>query len=296
MRFYIVDVFAERKYEGNPLAVLLPKRALAAAEMQQIAKEINFSETTFIMSDQREENGGYNVLIFTPDMEIPFAGHPSLGTAFVIHHVLDQQKSPLITLNLRVGPIPVSLADGETQELWMKQPQPAFGEPIDPAVIADLLQIGLEDIRTDFPILVSSTGLPSVIVPLKTLKAVQNCVIDHKPYKAFLENVADANILVFTEETVHEQNDLHVRVFVNDTGYYEDPATGSANGNLAGYLLEHEFMQSSEIRLRVEQGYAIGRPSLLHIAASKSSGGTFDIRIGGKVFFVAKGEWLAANS
>ncbi|GAA0136243.1 PhzF family phenazine biosynthesis protein [Paenibacillus sp. YSY-4.3] len=290
MEFYIVDVFAEQKYQGNPLAVLLPDRELTSEEMQQIAKEINFSETTFIMSD-KQEDGGYPVRIFTPDVEIPFAGHPSLGTAFVIHHQLDPNKSRHILLNLGVGQIPVSFAEGSDNELWMKQQQPVFGEAIAPSVIAEILQVPVEDIQSAFPIHVSSTGLPSVIVPLKTLDAVQKCEVDPKKYKNFLENTADANLLVFTQETLHEQNDLHVRVFVNDTGYYEDPATGSANGNLAGYLLKHEFLQSSVIQLRVEQGYAAGRPSLLHIDAAQRSG-AYDINIGGQVFFVAKGEWL----
>lgn len=290
MEFYIVDVFAEQKYQGNPLAVLLPDRELTTEEMQQIAKEINFSETTFIMSG-KQRDGGYPVRIFTPDVEIPFAGHPSLGTAFVIHHRLDPDKSRHILLNLGVGQIPVSFAEGSDNELWMKQQQPIFGEAIAPSVIAEILQISVEDIQTAYPIHVSSTGLPSVIVPLKTLDAVRKCEVDPRKYKAFLENIADANLLVFSEETLHEQNDLHVRVFVNDTGYYEDPATGSANGNLASYLLKHECLQKSVIQLRIEQGYAAGRPSLLHIDASKN-GDAYDINIGGRVFFVAKGEWL----
>lgn len=290
MEFYIVDVFAEQKYQGNQLAVLLPKREVSTQEMQKIAKEINFSETTFILSD-KQKDGGYPVRIFTPDVEIPFAGHPSLGTAFIIHNLLDPNKSKHINLNLGVGQIPVTIEGELDNQLWMKQNQPTFGDPIEPAVIADLLQMNIKDIDPRFPIHVSSTGLPSVIVPLRSLDAVQDCVIDHKKYKMFLEDVTDANILVFTTETLHEQNDLHVRVFVNDTGYYEDPATGSANGNLAGYLLKHEFLQSSEVRLRVEQGYAVGRPSLLKINAARRNG-TFDINVGGQVFLIAKGEWL----
>ncbi len=290
MDFYIVDVFAEQKYQGNQLAVLLPRQELTTTEMQQIAREINFSETAFIMSDKQEDSG-YPVRIFTPDMEIPFAGHPSLGTAFVIHHRLDPHRSRHIKLNLGVGQIHVTIDEDSDHELWMKQKQPAFGDALEPAIIADLLQINIKEIDTRFPIHVSSTGLPSVIVPLRSLEAAQACAIDPRKYKAFLNDVANANLLVFTAETLYEQNDLHVRVFVNDTGYYEDPATGSANGNLAGYLLKHEFLGSSEIRLRVEQGYAVGRPSLLHIDAAMR-GGAYDINVGGQVFLVAKGEWL----
>ncbi|NIK71187.1 PhzF family phenazine biosynthesis protein [Paenibacillus sp. BK720] len=290
MQFYMVDVFAERKYQGNQLAVLLPDRELETSEMQQIAKEFNFSEITFITSG-KQVDGGYNVRIFTPDAEIPFAGHPSLGTAYVIRHLYEKEGKDPILLNLGVGQIPVSFEGGENPVLWMTQKQPAFGESIDPSVIADILQINVEDIAADFPIRVASTGLPAVIVPVKTLEAVKRCAIHQQKFARFLRETADANLLVFTEETVHEESDLHVRVFVNDTGYYEDPATGSANGNLAGYLLEHEVLGASDIRLRVEQGYSVGRDSLLLIDASKKNG-EFEIKIGGKVFPVARGEWL----
>ncbi|GLX69997.1 PhzF family phenazine biosynthesis protein [Paenibacillus glycanilyticus] len=293
MQFYMVDVFAERKYQGNQLAVLLPDKELATSEMQQIAKEFNFSEITFILSD-RKTDGGYEVRIFTPDLEIPFAGHPSLGTAYVIRHLLEEDlKDEPVVLNLGVGQIPVSFSEGEGDipVLWMKQKQPEFGAAIDPAVVAGILQIDPEAIDAKYPIRTVSTGLPSVIVPLKTLDVVQRCAIHHGKFERFLKDVADANILVYAPETIHEANDLHVRVFVNDTGYYEDPATGSANGNLASYLLENRVLEKDRIELRVEQGYSVGRDSLLLMDASKS-GELFDINIGGKVFPVAKGEWL----
>lgn len=290
MQFYIVDVFAPQKYQGNPLAVLIPDREVSTSEMQQIAKEIHFSETTFIVSD-KQADGGYHVRIFTPDVEIPFAGHPSLGTAFVIRHVFQQDVGAQVILNLGVGQIPVTFKGTAENECWMEQKKPTFGNVIHPAVLADILQIQEEDIDPNFPICVASTGLPSVIVPIKTLQAVQKCTIHHQKYKEFLEGGNDANILVFTPNTLYQENDLHVRVFVNDTGYFEDPATGSANGNLAAYLLEQQFFQTNQIRLRVEQGYSIGRPSLLHIDAAKTDG-RFQIKIGGNVFFIAKGEWL----
>lgn len=290
MLFYMVDVFAEQKYRGNQLAVLLPDREISTSEMQQIAKEFQFSEITFIMSGKKTD-GGYDVRIFTPDVEIPFAGHPSLGTAYVIRHLFEQHHNDPILLNLGVGQIPVTFTPGEEQVLWMTQKQPEFGDVIAPSLIADVLQISAEDIDTSFPIQVVSTGLPAVIVPVKTLEAAQRCAVHHQKFERFLKEVADANILVVTQETFHEANDLHVRVFVNDTGYYEDPATGSANGNLAGYLLEHKVFNKSQIQLRVEQGYSIGRDSLLLIDATENNG-EFEIKIGGKVFLVAKGEWL----
>lgn len=286
MRFYIVDVFAEEKYQGNQLAVLVPDKELSTTEMQQIVREFNFSETTFITSG-KQNNGGYDVRIFTPDTEIPFAGHPTLGTAFVIREFLESGQGDQIILNLGVGQIPVRFTG---KEIFMEQKEPSFGMVIDqPEVIANILQIKAQDIRSDYPIQVVSTGLPAVIVPLKSLDAVRRCAIHHSNFQHFIDTMIKCNLLVFVPEAEKEENDLRVRVFMDDTGFFEDPATGSANGNLAGYLLEHNFFQASKINYRVEQG--MQRPSLIIVDAEKSNG-KFRIHVGGKVFSVAKGEWL----
>src|SRR4051794_16692964 len=127
MKYYIVDVFAENKYEGNPLAVFLPDKEIDTAEMQKIAREINFSETTFIMSGLKE-NGGYDVKIFSPDSELPFAGHPTIGTAYVIKNLLESTVKTEINLNLTVGQVPVVFED---QYAWMTQNQPEFGDKVE---------------------------------------------------------------------------------------------------------------------------------------------------------------------
>lgn len=291
MDFYIVDVFAEKKYEGNQLAVLVPDSNLTTQEMLQIAKEIHFSETSFIMSD-KQENGGYEVRIFTPDVEVPFAGHPTLGTAYIINRIMENGAASKVVLNLPVGQIPV-VFNGDT--LTMFQNEPSFGMKIDQLeFVAKVLNIHVEDIRTDFPIQLLSTGLPSIIVPLKTIDAVQRCIIDHVQFKRFLETYYDCNLLVFSEEENRDRNCLRVRVFLNDTGFYEDPATGSANGNLAGYLLKYRFFDKDKIDVRVNQGYEMGRPSNVNIAA-KLTNGTYEIQIGGKVQLVAKGDWLSSD-
>lgn len=286
VKFYIVDVFAENKYEGNQLAVFIPEGKTALSEMQKIAREINFSETTFIMSGI-QDNGGYDVKIFSPDSELPFAGHPTLGTAFVIQNLLEGAEGSEIKLNLTVGQIPVVFKD---QYLWMTQNQPTFGPEVDIDKIAASLQINREDINTDYPIQVVSTGLPSVIVNLKSLEAVSRCKINHRAYEELLKELGDVNLLVFTNETANPENDLNVRLFMSNSGYLEDPATGSANGNLAGYLLEHNFFHSHEINYRVEQGAFIGRPSLLKINAKKTNH-HYLIQVGGKVIVVSEGKW-----
>jgi trans-2,3-dihydro-3-hydroxyanthranilate isomerase len=286
MKFYIVDVFAENKYEGNQLAVFIPEGEMEPTEMQKIAREMNFSETTFIMSEL-QDNGGYDVKIFSPDSELPFAGHPTLGTAYVIKNLLDRSESSEIKLNLPVGQIPVVFED---QYAWMTQNQPEFGANVEIDRIAAILQINKEDINTELPIQVVSTGLPSAIVHLNSLDAISRCKINHRAYTDLLKDIGDVNLLVFATETASPENDLNVRLFMPIPGYLEDPATGSANGNLAGYLLEHNFFNSNEINYRVEQGAFIGRPSLLKINAKKIDN-HYLIQVGGQVIVVSEGKW-----
>jgi trans-2,3-dihydro-3-hydroxyanthranilate isomerase len=285
MDFYIVDVFAEEKYLGNQLAVLVPDNKLTTAEMQRIAKEINFSETSFVLSG-KQENGGYDVRIFTPDVEVPFAGHPSLGTAYVINKMMEINSNAPVILNLKVGQIPVAM---EGNRLTMSQNQPNFGMKIkETDVLANVLGLNTGDIRTDYPIQLASTGLPCIIVPLKSLDAVSRCSINHEKFNLFLQKYYKCNLLVFAEEG---EKEIRVRVFMDDPGFFEDPATGSANGNLAGYLLEHSFYSESSINLRVNQGYEMGRPSRIDLIANKTEE-KFDIRVGGKVHLIARGEWI----
>ena len=288
MSFYIVDVFAEEKYQGNQLAVFRNAADLSKDEMQRIARETNYAETTFILSDSKVKNG-YDVKIFTPDFEVPFAGHPTLGTSFIIHREIENGLTDRVNLNLGVGQIPVTFE--QNSDIWMKQNPPRFGRTVDRKTVSEILSINIDDIDAHFPIQEVSTGMPSVIVPLKSLRAVRQCRVDHIAYKRFLQEAFSANILVFCKETYEKENQLNVRVFCEDSGFPEDAATGSANGNLAGYLLEYGYFNSGQLQYSVEQGYEINRKSLLKVKAGKT-GGQFDINVGGKVFLVAKGEWF----
>lgn len=287
LTFYFVDVFAEAKYQGNQLAVFRNCAHLSSREMQKIAKEINFSETTFIMSEEKINNG-YPVRIFTPDLEIPFAGHPTLGTAYILQKEIEQNSSEQIILNLGVGQIPVTFPDH--RELWMRQKPPVFGPLVNPQTITEILGLDPEDMDANFPIQEVSTGLSALIVPLKSLEAVKKCQVHHAKFKNFIRQFFSSNILVFTRETYHAENHFHVRVYCDDTGFPEDPATGSANGCLAGYLLKYDYFSKSHIVYRVEQGYEIGRQSLIKVKACRENN-QFEINVGGKVFLVAKGTW-----
>jgi trans-2,3-dihydro-3-hydroxyanthranilate isomerase len=289
--FYIVDVFAEAKYAGNQLAVFRNAQGLSDEQMQTFAREMNFSETTFILSDA-EHDSGYDVRIFTPVAEVPFAGHPTLGTAYVIREEIIGEPIEQVNLNLKVGQIPVTFdRQAGSDMLWMKQKPPEFGPVLNPAEIAGMLRLNEADVDTPFPIQEVSTGIWFLIVPLKNLDAVKRARVDHDKYFTWVETRHKNGVLVFSPETYDSRNDLNVRVFVPCYGVDEDPATGSGNGCLAGYLVRHRYFASVHIDIRVEQGYEIERPSLLRLKA-ENQGETIDVNVAGKVVMVAKGQWL----
>lgn len=280
-QLYIVDVFAEQKYAGNQLAVFRDVAHLSTEQMQTLAREMNFSETTFITSDSPRD-GGYDVRIFTIDSELPFAGHPTLGTAFVIRNEILSGNADKVTLNCQVGQIPVTFApDGV---IWMKQKPPTFGETFDAAMAADLISLSVDDVDTRFPVQVVSTGLAFHIVPIKTREALRRAV----PNAARFRELGVWEVFFFCPEPYSTDNQLNARMFFGKTIIGEDPATGSANGCLAGYLVKYHYFGSSSIDIRVEQGYEINRPSLLYLRASEQ-GDSIDVNVGGKVFMVAKG-------
>jgi trans-2,3-dihydro-3-hydroxyanthranilate isomerase len=286
--FYLVDVFAEEKYAGNQLAVVADAGDLSSDQMQKIANEFHFSETTFILSDT-VRNGGYDVRIFTPQTELPFAGHPTLGTAFVIKHRVSDKKVDRIALNLKVGKIPVTFEKDEKGDyvLWMHQIPPTFGRTLDSQTIAKVLNLKVKDIYTRFPSQEVSTGIPFIIVPLKNLDAVKRARTDRAKQLELAQN-GSAEILVFSPETYRKENDLNVRVFVDLLGIPEDPATGSGNGCLAGYLCHYRYFGKDKINVRVEQGYEIARPSLLRLKAETQKD-NIDVHVGGKATLVATG-------
>lgn len=287
---YILDVFTEDKYAGNQLAVVRDAQALSTEEMQAIAREMHFSETTFILTDQ-ERNGGYDVRIFTPAAEIPFAGHPTLGTAFVIQREIIKAPVATVNLNLKVGQIPVTFAEAEIGApiLWMKQIPPTFGPTCEPSIAASSLRLGPEEIDTRFPSEIVSTGLPFLIIPLKSLSAVKRAKPDWDKFVELTGGKLPRALLVFAPETYHRENQLNVRVFVDEVGVPEDPATGSGNGCLAGYLMQHRYFGDGSIDIRVEQGYEIQRPSLLMLKARQQRDGV-EVNVGGRVVMVARGE------
>ncbi len=295
MPFLILDVFATGKYTGNQLAVCLDAGSLTTEQMQQIAREINFSETTFVTSAE-PVNGGYNTRIFTPTTELPFAGHPTLGTAFAIQQELIRQPIDRVNLNYQVGQIPVDIhyINNEPDILWMQQQQPQFYEPLAADLFAPVIGVETADIDVRYPIAPVSTGLPFIIIPLTSLEGVSRAKLNLDRYYPAVANLPAQAILLFCAETVNPDRQLHVRVFTECFGIPEDPATGSANGCLAAYLLKYGYFDSADLDITVEQGIELGRPSLLYLRAqyANNSIDKLAVSVGGQVVKIARGEFF----
>ena len=284
MKFYIADCFAEEKYQGNELLVVIPDRFISDREQQQIAREINFSETAFVLSG-KQDNGGYDVRIWTPSVgEVPFAGHPTLGTAFVIHHYIERGQSKCVKLNLKVGQIPVTVSENG---LTMSQKPPVFGEIVCRQEIADVFGISPESISDEHPVQWVSTGLAAVVVPLKDRRTLSRVRTDRDAFEQYiLRHPANyCSHLFFVDMG---GNEFAARCLMED--FLEDPATGSANGDLAGYLLQHNYFNRPDVAYKVIQGEDMGRKSVLHVHAGKTDD-AWTIEVGGQCHIVASGEW-----
>ena len=292
LEFHIIDVFAERKYAGNQLATVFDAGTLDTGQMQLIARETNFAETSFVLANE-ERDGGFDVRIFTPRAEVPFAGHPTLGTAFLIRQQLLNEACKTVTLNLKVGRIRVRFEEGEdgSEVLWMHQSPPVFGEVVERETASAVLGLAPEAVDARFSAQVVSTGLPFLIVPLLNLPAVKRARLDRERYEALIENLEAKAVFCFSPEAYEPANQINARMFADYFGVPEDPATGSAAGCLAGYLVRHRYFGADVVEARVEQGYEIGRPSLLRLRAA-AAGEAIEVHVGGKVIPTARGELL----
>lgn len=286
--FIICDVFARRRFEGNQLAVFPDGAGLSDEEMQSLAREIHFSETTFIMSGGANERG-WPVRILTPAREIPFAGHPTLGTAFVIWDRFLGRKPDEVKLDLKVGVVPVAVEE-KGERLVMTQVPPVFGAAVEPTAAAQTLGLALADIESRFPVQEVSTGLPFLIVPVRTLTAMQGIKVNLAEYCRLTDRLEAKAVLAFSPETLDPQCRLHVRVFCDYYDVPEDPATGSANGCLCAWLVRHRYLGTGEFAIRTEQGVEMKRPSLLHLQGGEREGGIL-VRVGGRVVVAGRGEF-----
>jgi trans-2,3-dihydro-3-hydroxyanthranilate isomerase len=281
------DVFSSRPLEGNSLAVFPDGRGLTDAEMQSIAKEMNLSETTFIVPREAavEQERGIRVRIFTVGEELPFAGHPTLGTAFALRGHSGAQQ---IVLELNVGKVPVQFEDHAAEAAFgeMTQIDPAFGAQHDREAVARSTGLRIEDFDDSLPIETVSTGVPFTVTPLKSLTVIQNLHIDSQRAAEYLEKSGGKFFYFVTRETVARDARLHARMlFYNG----EDPATGSAAGCSAAWMVAHG-VAAVEDRVLIEQGLEMKRPSRIFVRSSQRDNRIVNVRVGGHAVEIMRGE------
>lgn len=281
------DVFSSTPLEGNSLAVFSDASGLTDAEMQAIAKEMNLSETTFIFprDPNTERERGVRVRIFTVQEELPFAGHPTLGTAFSIRNGRAESD---VMLELNVGKVPVRFEQTPGQPVFgeMTQVDPVFGVVHEREAVAHATGLNVDDFDPSLPIQTVSTGLPFTVTPLKSLTVIQKLRVDLHRASEYLERTGGRFLYFVTRETVNAAAGLHARMlFYNG----EDPATGSAAGCTAAWMVAHGVAAPDQ-RVLIEQGVEMQRPSRIFVRASKHDNRIVNVRVGGSAVEVIRGE------
>jgi trans-2,3-dihydro-3-hydroxyanthranilate isomerase len=280
------DVFTSRPLEGNSLAVFLDGRGLTDAEMQALATEMNLSETTFILPRDAatERERGIRVRIFTVQEELPFAGHPTLGTAFALR---GQSGAKQVVLELNVGKVPVNFEDAASPAFGeMTQIDPTFGMQHERSVIAEATGLRVEDFDDSLPIQSVSTGLAYTVTPLKSLAVIRDLQINMGRATEYLARTGGKFFYFVSREAVDREARLHARMlFYNG----EDPATGSAAGCAAAWMVAHGVAKPDE-RVLIEQGVEMKRPSRIFVRASRIDNRVVNVRVGGHAIEIMRGE------
>jgi trans-2,3-dihydro-3-hydroxyanthranilate isomerase len=291
-----LDVFTDRPFEGNQLAVFRDARGLTSLQMQRIAREINFSETTFVLPPERDDTD-VRMRIFTPGFEIPMAGHPTIGTTFALAHLgLIKAGQARLTFGLNIGPTRVDLEwEGDRLRFaWMAQQAPVFGPPLSPRDAAPTaLGLRADDLSPDLPVQEVSTGLPFLFVPIATRRAVDAAEPDATAIERLSQrfNTAEQSVFFFTTEPGDDGATAYSRMFAPAFGIPEDPATGGASGPLGCYLVRHGLVRAAaKQRIVSVQGVKMGRPSRIHIAVDGTPQAITGVRVGGQSVLVAEGE------
>lgn len=285
--FVQLDVFSSTPFEGNSLAVFPDGRGLTDQQMQLLAKEMNLSETTFILprDPATERKRGVRVRIFTVEEELPFAGHPTLGTAFALR---GSSGAAEVMLDLNVGKVPVRFEEVPGQPVFgeMSQVDPTFGLMHDREAVVRAAGLRDGDIDPSLPIQTVSTGLPFTVVPLRGLDIMRRLQVDLAGSAKYLERTGGKFFYFVSRETVDPTARLHARMmFYNG----EDPATGSAAGCTAAWMVAHGVAQSDE-RVLIEQGVEMRRPSRIFVRAARNDNRVVNVRVGGNAIEVLRGE------
>lgn len=292
--FLTLDVFTDHTFGGNPLGVFPDAAHLPSDLMQRIAREMNLSETVFL--GPPESGGDARVRIFTPGKEVPFAGHPTVGSSIYVATTLDHAPTDgtrTVVLEENVGHVPVEVRfhDGEpvsarftTAVLPEHRPS-----PLPDADLARLVGLEAGDLHPTLRPEMVSCGLPFYVVPIATLDAIRRAVLDTGLWQRLVAPLWADHVYLVCTETEGPGVDMHVRMFAPAVGVPEDPATGSAAAALGGYLSKVDGCEAGTLHWTVEQGLEIGRPSLLHVEADRSGGTTSAVRVGGSSVFVSRG-------
>ncbi|MXQ54055.1 PhzF family phenazine biosynthesis protein [Shimazuella alba] len=299
LTYHLLDVFTNEKFGGNQLAVFQETNQLETDLMQKIARELNLSEAVFLFppSDQTKTK---QVRIFTPKMELPVAGHPTVGTAFLLGKENWLETAEGVNewiLEEGVGDILVRVykEDGKITKAEMNQPLPSFGDIFSGiSSAADLLSLSVDDIHTSVPIQTVSSGVPFLYIPVKSLDAMKRINFRNDVWqKTFSYHTETQHIFAFTTETVHASSTVHGRMFAPALGITEDPATGIASGPLGSYLIEHSLIpiqEDGQYIIRSEQGLEMGRPSFIDIFIYKEGKEYKQVKIGGMSVKVGEGK------
>ncbi len=295
LHYHRVDVFTDRAFGGNPLAVFPNGRGISGETMQSIAKEFNLSETTFVLPPDDPKHD-YRVRIFTPATELPMAGHPTVGTSFVLareHMIARTGERTTITLEEGVGPVPVRIEfeNGEPVYAEMTQPLPKFGPRFDDrAAVAEMLSLDADDIDEALPVEVVSCGVPFLYVPLRSLDAARRARPRADVMERSLAGVVPPEVFVFTREVEHEGSTVHSRMFAPPLGILEDPATGAASGPLGCYLVRYGLVECDGAAEMVsEQGIEMGRPSFIKIRIEREGDEISGVKVGGQSYYMGEG-------
>lgn len=297
-RYCFLDVFSERAFEGNQLAVFPDASGIDAGEMQAIAREINFSETTFVLP--REQDGtDVRMRIFTPGAEVPIAGHPTIGSTFALAHLgVITPGAPGFVFGLNAGPTPVELTwqDARLTFAWMTQPVPVFSAVgLDRAALAAALGLTVDDLVDGLPLELGSSGVPFVYVPLRTRAAVDRADLHRQALQACCQRAGqrELELFLFTTEDGDDGATAYSRMLGPALGVAEDPATGIASGPLGAYLVRHRLATPQPSTPFVSlQGKKMGRPSRIFIAIDASGTQVTRARVGGTAVVVADGTFL----
>ena len=291
------DVFTSEPLLGNQLAVFTDARGLPDERMQRIAREMNFSETTFILPAERDDTH-VRMRIFTPQIEMPIAGHPTVGSTFALAQMgLIAPDRDRVVFGLNAGPTPVDLQwhDGRLKFAWMTQSKPVFGPPVENRqAIAGMLGLDEGDLLLGAPVQEVSCGVPFLFVPLRDRAAVDRAVSDAGAFRrltALHDN--PPGVFLFAVLPSGSAETVHSRMFAPHFGISEDPATGIASGPLGCYLVRHGLVSGEEGRGIISmQGVAMGRASRIHISITGTSDAITDVKVGGEAVLVARGELL----